>query len=229
MKKYLLIGNSKAAINFSSYLKSKGIKHSKVEFRKINLLKDKLNLFDVFFILTKDDKIIPVYKKYLKKLNKPVFHFSGCIYHNKIVSMHPIFSFTKKPIPKKEFEKIIFTSENPKKIKEILPWFKNKIIEIKPKEKPYYHSLLTIYFSFPIIMKKIIEKEMQKFSIDEDYLNKLFRKKFIEKNITITGPIIRNDKKTIKKHLKALRKKPFFEIYLQLINLRREYEYKRIL
>ena len=228
MKRYLLIGNSKAAKNFSAYLKSKGINHKKTALRKLKFISKKLN-FDAFFILTKDDKIISTYNKYLKNLYKPVFHFSGCIYHPYITSMHPIFSFNKKTISKEEFEKIIFTSEKPNEIKKNLPWFKNKIIQIKPSDKPYYHALLTIYFSFPFVIKNIVEKEIKKFNIKPNYLNTIFRKKFTEKKITLTGPLIRNDKKTLKKHLKILKGKKFYKLYNEIIKLWRIYGYKSVI
>ena len=226
----LIIGKSKAALNFSRYLKILKIKSKIIPYRELKKYKDhltsnKIEKYCAVFILTRDEDIIPTYKRYLKGLkNKRIFHFSGSVYHKCITSIHPIFSFPDKPIRNKDFKNIIFTSENPEKVKKTIPWFKNKIIKINKKDKIYYHSLLTIYFSFPLIIKRIIEKEMKKFNIPRNYLHNLLKKKIENKNSNITGVLARNDKKIISKHLKSLKKTKYYGIYKEILKIWSDYE-----
>lgn len=230
MSKIVLIGNSKSSVNLSSYLKSIRINHRIIPYRKSKFQKDKIKKAEVIFILTKDDEIEKFYNKNKDILiSKKLFHFSGAVTHKHIISIHPVFSFSKKTISKEEFEKIIFSSENPGYIKKNLKWFKNKVIKINPQEKAYYHSLLSVYFNFPlIIIRELSDRITRKFNISKNYLKYSFIKNFERyiKTDEITGPIERNDKKTIKKHMKSLKNKRILSLYKEILKLaRRRYEY----
>ncbi|MEW6013291.1 MAG: DUF2520 domain-containing protein [Elusimicrobiales bacterium] len=217
MNEIIIIGNSKAAINFSNYLKSIGVKNKIIPYRKTDSNKNAIKKAKTVFILTKDDNIQKFYRKYRKTIkDKKLFHFSGALTFKDITSLHPIYPFSKKPLTQKEFEKIIFTSENPKYIKSNLKWFKNEIVKINPCQKPYYHAVVSIYLNFPLLilrdLSRLIEK---KFKIPKKYLRAVFFKnlKNFLKTEEVTGPIERKDKKTIKRHLKAIKKTRLLNLY----------------
>lgn len=231
-KNLLIIGNSKAAKNFSTYLKFKKIKYKIIPYRKIALTHLDFAKYKTVFILTSDNNIIEFYKKFKKYLKRDtsLFHFSGAFYHKKIVSIHPIFSFKKKTIKPKDFEKVIFTSEKPQYVKKQLRWLNNKIIKINPQQKPYYHAILSIYLNFPLIIKNILEKEINKnFKISTKYLEYVFLKNItdsVKSKNDITGPIIRNDTTTIKKHLFSIKNTPYYSLYTSILKLWRSYDDK---
>lgn len=221
-----IIGNSKSGINLKSYINSKGVKVKLIPYRKIKEHINDLQRSEIIFILTKDDEINRFYNNYKELLtNKKLFHFSGSIYHKKITSLHPIFAFSRKPLSTKEFENIIFTSElSPALIKSQLNWFRNKIIQINPLEKPYYHALLSIYFNFPLIIIEELSTIISKrFKIPVWYLNYAFKKNLENyfRTKQITGPIERNDRSTITRHLKALKKTDLEGLYKAVLKLRR--------
>lgn len=217
MSEIIIIGNSKAAINFSNYLKSIGLKNKIIPYRKTYLNEKSIKKAKTVFILTKDDSIKKFYLKNRKIIkDKKLFHFSGALTFKNIISLHPLYSFSKKPLTQKEFEKIIFTSENPKYIKLNLKWFKNKIIKINTYQKPYYHAIVSIYFNFPLIMLRDFSRLIgKKFKIPKKYLQEVFLKNLNNflKTGEVTGPIERKDGETIKRHLKALKKTKLLNLY----------------
>ncbi len=221
MNEIIIIGNSKAAINLSNYLKSIGLKNKIIPYRKTDSSENAIKKAKTVFILTKDDNIEKFYRKYRKIIkNKKLFHFSGALTFKNIISIHPLYPFSKKPLTQKEFEKIIFTSENPKYIKSNLKWLKNEIIKINPCQKPYYHAVVSIYFNFPLLILRdlscLIEK---KFKIPKKYLQEVFLKNLNNflKTGEITGPIERKDQKTIETHLKAIKKTKLLNLYKGMI------------
>lgn len=227
----ILIGNSRASKNLSSYLKFRNIPHKKIPYRKINKYITHINKYSIIFVLTKDDEIMNFYTKYKRFINKKslLLHFSGSLYTKHITSLHPLFSLKKKVLKPDDFEKIIFTSENPSYIKKNLKWFKNKIIKINPCDKPLYHALISIYLNFPLIIKKSIEDELIKFKIPRNYLNYVFYRNIKDSlNIKngLSGPVVRNDVKTIKSHLKVLKRTPFNSLYRSIIRIWRNYDNK---
>ncbi|MEF3279353.1 MAG: DUF2520 domain-containing protein [Elusimicrobiota bacterium] len=227
MSEILIIGNSKASKNFSAYLNFIGLSHTILPLRKTIQYKSKIKEAKIIFILTKDDEILKFYSKNKKILSgKKLFHFSGTVYDKNILSLHPIISFPKNPITGKEFEKIIFTSENPVKAKKELRWFKNKIININPENKSEYHMLLTILLNFPLILiENSYQVLVKKYHIPEKYLSNLILKtiqNYIENNNQLTGPLIRKDFKTIKLHLKHLTRNPLRHIYYGFIKYCKE-------
>jgi hypothetical protein len=218
MKDITIIGKSKAALNLAHYLDFIGIKYNLLEYRKSgksqNIIKDS----KIIFILTRDDEIINFYNKNLDLIKgKKLYHFSGALFHKNIVSLHPIISFSKKLLSKKDFEEIIFTSENPERIRKELLWFKNKIIKIKPKDKPYYHCLLNILFNFPpLLFKSISDDLINKFNLPKEYIDKRLKdviERYIDDPEFVGGPLERGDRKTVAAHLKALSGKRLFYIY----------------
>jgi len=218
MKDITIIGKSKAALNLSHYLNSIRIKHSLIRYRESEKYLDWIKNSETVFILTRDDEIINFYKKNFKLLKgKKLYHFSGFLYHREITSLHPVISFSKKVISKKAFEEIIFTSENPERIRKELLWFKNKIIKIKPKDKPYYHCLLNIFFNFPPLLFSSVVGELEyRFKIPKKYIDKRMSdiiKRYMDEPEFFGGPIERGDKKTVAAHLKALKGKNLFYIY----------------
>ncbi|MGC9070164.1 MAG: DUF2520 domain-containing protein [Elusimicrobiales bacterium] len=227
--KILIIGKSKVAKSFSAYLRYRRINHKVIAYRKINSYAEKIKDYKTIFFISKDSEIDKFYRRFKKRIypNAKLFHFSGSILHHKIVGMHPIFSFKEKPIAPFDFEKIIFTSEDPSYIRKNLKWFKNRIIKIKPEQRVMYHALLSIYLNFPLIIKEITHRLLIKYGIPSKYLNYVFERNIkdaLNSKKGITGPIARDDLKTIKKHLSALKKTEFLQLYKAILNLWRGYE-----
>jgi hypothetical protein len=218
MKSITIVGKSKAAINLSYYLKSIHIKHNFTGYHDFKKHLDLIKNSEILFILTRDDEILNFYKKNLKLLKgKKLYHFSGVLFSKNITSLHPVTSFSDNPLSKKDFEKIIFTSESPLKVKKELKWFRNKIIKINPADKPYYHCLLNILFNFPpLIFKSVSDELTNKFNIPEKYINQniiKIVKRYIDNPYFSGGPFVRGDKRTIEAHLKSLKGKKIFYIY----------------
>lgn len=223
MEEILIIGKSKLAKTISKYLIKNNVKYKLIRFRDLDFYKDKLQKYNIILITTKDDFIEETYKKIKAHINRntAIFHFSGSLYFKNMTSIHPIFPFKNKTLDPIIFEKIIFTSENPRYVRTKLKWLKNKVIKIEKTKKTLYHALLSIYLNLPLIIKSTLENEIsKKFNISKIYLQKVFLENI--KNNQITGPIVRNDKKVIKLHLKSLLKTEYYLLYLATLNLWRK-------
>jgi predicted short-subunit dehydrogenase-like oxidoreductase (DUF2520 family) len=209
---------------------SQSLKLRKIDWENEELAKAS----DILFCATPDDMILNVYKEvepYLKP--KAIFaHFSGSLSAREfpknasILSLHPIYTFTaedKKRVRAHNFPKIPFALEGTKEGiefgKELMKEFGAQYVIIPSEKKALYH-LACLFFSnflwadiqigFRLIKGLIKEKEIL-FPLANATIANAFQ---YPARVSITGPIVRGDKETIKRHLGVLKSR--FPEYLFL-------------
>ena len=176
---------------------------------------------DTLFLTVNDDSISDVVKELIKLniKNKILIHTSGVLSSdifnelnndNYCYSIHPICAFNDKYESYKNLDNIYFTIEgNPKYIDELSKLFKNvKVIDKKYKEK--YHLASSIISNLVCSVINVGERLFNEIGIDD----KEIYNPLIINNINnimdkgtrdaLTGPIIRNDYNTVKKHISNL-------------------------
>ena len=243
MYKVVVIGTGNVSYHIcKAILKNKNLKllqicgrkigNSEKEFSHIKYTNDldKLSKAEFYFICVSDDAILDVSKR-IKVNNKSlIIHFSGSTdlevlshYPNYGV-IYPLQTFSKK-------RDIIF-SEVPlfiegnsdfslKKIKKISSLLSNVISVCDSKKRSFVHISAVFSNNFSNYMNLIAEELLIKEKIDPSILTPLMNEtakklNFLSAKNAQTGPAIRNDYKTIKKHLALLKNSEYFEIYKNL-------------
>lgn len=161
--------------------------------------------------------------------NKIWVHFSGAHNSKNIFSVHPLMTFTNNPFPQNDFNKIHLTISPPSQrtsgkilsLSELMPGLKNPWSFLPADKKAFYHALCVMGGNFPIILWSEILNQFQKLSIPDEalyrYLDQSLTNFKNEGAAALTGPIVRNDTKTINENLASLNAHPFKSIYESFI------------
>lgn len=202
---------------------------------------------NIIFITTPDDEIKKIWDdiKYFNLKDKLIIHTSGSLSSNIFsdikskgafgYSIHPMFPFSDKYNSYKQLNNIYFSIEGDKKYAEKLKLFLeglgNNVFFIDSNKKPSYHLANVIVSNLVLALISIGQNYLINCGVDKDIALKSLYPLIFEniKNIgnkgildSITGPVIRCDIGTIKKHMDVLKKEDL-EIYkllsTQLLNL----------
>jgi predicted short-subunit dehydrogenase-like oxidoreductase (DUF2520 family) len=187
---------------------------------------------EIIFITTPDDVINEVVNELKEKeidwQRRIVFHCSGVLSSTLLLplkekgavvaSLHPLQSLASAHNAEKALRNIYFSLEGDAeacKVGEVIvEKLGSKVIQIKAEDKIFYHAAASIASNYLITLLMLSCRIMEKGSIEfkqaEEALLPLMKGtlenvelKGIEQSLT--GPIIREDEKTILLHLKALR------------------------
>lgn len=156
--------------------------------------------------------------------NKYIFHTSGALSSRllaplaeagaRVGSFHPIQTFASE-VPDKDIFKGIFIGleGQPEAIEmgvELARALKSQVILLAPEDKPAYHLACSISSNFLVVLLSEIKDIMRTIGLDEratlDVLTPLLNKtlhnvKKLGIEESLTGPVVRGDVETVKKHL----------------------------
>ena len=187
----------------------------------------KLKEADFYIICVSDDYIKKISKKITTKRNNIVLHCSGSTKMD-VLSDHlshgvfyPIQTFSKeKKISFKEIPIAIESNSdgNLKKIRKLGLLLSDRVLMASSTQRLAIHVSAVFANNFTNYMRVIADEILKSNSIDTNILNPLTietseKLKFLNSKNAQTGPAIRNDIKTIKKHLHLLKDTDHFEIY----------------
>ena len=245
--KVVLIGSGNVATHLGNALYKAGHKIVQVYSRKsknAKLLAKKLNAkstdnyedlqnADLYCILLPDDIIPAVAKKLANKINREttVIHCSGAktlsalrpFTHRGII--YPLQSFKKaKKVKFKEVPLIISASNKQtlRRIRKLSREISNRVYTFSQREKEVLHLAAVFANNFTnhmlTLSKQITDKNAIPFEVMLPIIRETFQRiQEIPPDEAQTGPAIRADLKSIKKHLKLLNKEAYLSvIYLQV-------------
>jgi len=199
---------------------------------------------DLILIATPDNLIentINYILKYSKIRKETIFlHFSGALYikNEKVVSIHPMMSITSSDYEMEVIKNHYFTfqADNEELIGILLDVLKGVIQNygiIKGNEKKYFHlaSVIINNFSTALIYSAVNvlkktgrdEKEVLKFLLPlfNDVYDNINKNKSLLNSLT--GPVVRGDKKTVDIHINTLKElnlseeKDIYELFVDYI------------
>ncbi len=199
---------------------------------------------DILFLCLPDDEIRKVARE-LKGANinwskRYIFHCSGLLSSDVLkpfsargaftASVHPIQSFAHKKSSPGQFENIYFGLEGEiealKMSQEIIQRLGGRSLIIKEEDKAVYHAACSIASNFLVVLLDIASSLLTRIDLPEDQAFQVLYplvqgtlhnvKKFNIRS-SLTGPVIRGEKESVKTHLEALRKfPPYDETYINL-------------
>jgi predicted short-subunit dehydrogenase-like oxidoreductase (DUF2520 family) len=217
---HLIVGSGRISQHFKHYLNFLGVSFLEWS-RKSN------TQFDVIascathvWLLIADDAIVPFYLEHPSLKSKIVIHCSGSLVHPAIIGCHPLMTFSETFMDFSEYQKINFISEkNRPRINELIPEMKNQTFFIAPELKPYYHALCVLAGNFSILLwEKLFQDFEKKLDLPKSVVLPYLEQ--ITKNLSstsatsvLTGPLARQDQRTLDANLKALHGDPYKPVY----------------
>lgn len=228
-KHYLLIGNGRLARHLRFYFSKIGMSITwlestprKFESQQASFWKQSLSVgnrgqlpksFHRILLALSDDALPLFLDQHYENL-KHVFpkaewvHFSGAWSDPRVECAHPFMSFPKALYSLKFYPTIPFAVFGKKTLKNILPGIPNPSFYISPREKAQYHAFCVTTGNLPIILEQQGLLGLKRLGVPvEASLNFIAQ---VQNNFqkspenSLTGPIQRQDFKTMKKNIQAL-------------------------
>lgn len=202
MNNIALIGLGKLGSHLSHYLNLKKIDH--VVFKRHSDI-SKLKNFQIVLLCLPDDQLEKFYESNYSD-HQTWIHFSGSFYHDKMIGLHPMMSFSSELFDLDFYENLTWMLDQPIDISAHLPLEFMNIHYIQPANKAHYHALCVMAGNIPQLICEQTESELMKLGINEkaikNYIKTAFDNYLLDR--PATGPIVRNDQKTIEQNLKNL-------------------------
>lgn len=205
------------ATHFCNYLKLEGCSHTQWSRRSNN----PLSILDdcrTLVILIKDSAIEEFIAANPQLKSKKLIHFSGALEIEHIEGFHPLMTFSKELYTLEEYREIPFIGTTQESyFRDSLPFLKNPYYKINRENKALYHSLCVIGGNFSsILWQKVFMDFQKRLNLPKEVLYPYLER--VIKNITessensLTGPIKRDDRRTIQKNIQSL-SNPWRKIY----------------
>lgn len=217
---HLLIGNGRVATHFSRYLTLAGIPFQIWERPRIFTpeLASQIAIAERVWLLVSDSAIASVAERLRALLVEqgveppPFFHASGATVVEGVRGVHPLMTFGPESYDLPTYERIPFVIEDlldGVSSDEILAGLRNPAAFLRPEKRALYHALVSVSGNFPAMLwADIFERFENDLGLPRDLLVPfLFRTllNVIERgNLALTGPLLRGDRATVRKHHEAL-------------------------
>ena len=222
---YLIVGNGNLASHFHHYFNLLGISHHRWWRKALEPFHSLLEKSERVLVLISDDDNSPfIRENRLSGDSKIWIHCSGLLSLPLVESAHPLFSFSDHLYTLETYEKIPFVMEKTSRsFKEIFPGIENPHCTIPSNLKPHYHAWCVMSGNFSTMLWEnffsFLEESLhQHHSFAYPYYESIFQNLTYAKK-PLTGPFSRKDFSTIEKHIKALSKDPFLEVYQAFYNI----------
>jgi len=177
-----------------------------------------------------DDVIDLFIKSNIETLkDKILIHFSGALESKYAIGAHPLMSFPEDVYFDLEtYQSIHFiTDEDFPGWNRVAPKVTNITHRISTEKKALYHSLCVLSGNFSMMLwNKLFEDLETKLGISRQaafpYLVQIFESTLMDSKKNMTGPLVRNDRQTIKKNIAALEGDSFQSVYRSFVDAFRE-------
>lgn len=174
---------------------------------------------EIILVLIKDDEIESFIKENRWLKTKTVIHCSGSLVTKHAQGFHPHYNFTDRLYSQEKYESIPFIIEKgSNSFQELFPDLPNPSFEIKKNQRALYHALSVMSGNFPTILWQAANQiYTKKLKLPENffvpYIQNCVDQFMEDPENALTGPLVRNDKKTIQKNITALKGTSLDAIY----------------
>lgn len=244
---YLVIGNGRMAQHFKRYLELEGLpfeswhrsskgssnlKRSEIRehfgsHQEAELRRKAENASHILLLIS--DGAIQEFlqaRPYLfQSPSRVCVHFSGALVLQEAPSAHPLMTFSETLYDLETYRQTPFIIEQHQaSFAELLPGFKNPHFAINPDLKGLYHAWCVLTGNFTVILwEKAFRLFEKQFGLPKEALLPYLQQ--TQRNLAtaptgssvLTGPLIRNDAKTLEQHQRLLTGDPFRDIYAAFV------------
>lgn len=222
--RYLIIGRGRMATHFSFYLQHLNLPYlTWHRGESLALLEERKKLATHILILISDYAIDAFIQKHLQTTSALLIHCSGSLASQLAYGAHPLSSFTRELFEVSEYKEITFVvDEHAPAFSELLPGLPNKHMRLPVSQKAKYHAMCVLSGNFSCMLwQKFFATLEQEFAIPAEcgqhYLKRITQNLLSDYQNALTGPLVRNDIKTIEKNINALKDDPFQKIYKSFV------------
>lgn len=221
-----LVGNGRLATQLEKVLTEISVPFSHVYRSKDSskLIDERLSKSTHIWLAISDSAIESFYRDHANTNTAARWvHFSGAHNSETIFSAHPMMTFSKTPMSVADFKKVHFVVSNPKdnteeiSFESVMPGFSNPHTVLNSQHKALYHALCVVAGNFPMILWSEVLNQFQTLSLPKEalftYIDRVAHNFKIEGPNALTGPIVRNDIKTIQDNINALEGSSLKSIY----------------
>lgn len=238
MLNYAILGGGRLARHFSRYFELLDVPHqcwardlrspfntfksADTEYR----LRQTLDGADRVLLLVSDHAIADLLAKFPCLGEKQLIHCSGALSIPGVAGAHPLMTFSESLYDLDLYRSIPFVLETGHKFSELFPSLSNPNFTTDAEDKARYHALCVIAGNFSQLMwKGVLDRFEQQFEwpagILEPYLKQVTANFIEDPESALTGPLVRNDDKTIERNIDALEGDPLQHIYRAFVKLHR--------
>lgn len=226
---YLFISNGRLSLHLQHYFSSLNISFTVWQRNDGDeKLATALQTATHVLILLADDAIASFTATRLLPLcnrrDKPLLiHCSGKLVLDYVIGAHPLMTFTTVQnhndfYSQEIYESMAFVIDGDSSFAELFPRLPNPHVKIAKKDRPKYHAMCVLGANFSCLLwQKVFSTFEKEFGFSKEiaypYLQQQMQNLMQRPEIALTGPLVRNDVKTIASHLDALTHDPFKKIY----------------
>jgi len=223
---YLIIGSGRVAKHFQCYLDLLHLPFQSWS-RQDNTVQELLSFAEQcspILLLISDQAIAEFLERHPFLKSKTLLHFSGSLTVAGVHSAHPLMTFAPGSYDLETYQKIPFIlSEESPAFSLLLPGLPNASYRISEQLRPYYHALCVLSGNFTALLWQKFFKEIEeRFQLPRElahpYLKQVLQNLLRGSQQALTGPLARNDQKTISANLQALENDSFQQIYQAFVD-----------
>jgi predicted short-subunit dehydrogenase-like oxidoreductase (DUF2520 family) len=221
---YLMIGNGRVARHFQFYFSHLKISYSTWHRQEPRpTLRRLINNSSHILLLISDGAIENFIAKELKDSSQLLIHYSGSLITQSAYGTHPLMTFSETLYLEEQYKKIPFIIDNDApSFEELFPGLPNPHYRLAKESKAKYHALCVLSGNFSCMLwQKLISTFENEFKFDpviaQPYLLQQTQNLLNNPKTALTGPLVRNDIKTIKSNISALDSDPFQDVYKSFV------------
>ncbi|MCK5883706.1 MAG: DUF2520 domain-containing protein [Bacteriovoracaceae bacterium] len=166
---------------------------------------------DVILLMITDDSILSFIETHSINLDaKHLFHFSGALSFSKINCCHPLMTFSGELLTIEQYQSIpLIGEEGMLQLKDVIPVLPNPCYKLNKRSKASYHAWCVMAGNFTTILwQEFINVMTSEMRIPEihlmPYMEQIFSNLKSDQQNALTGPLEREDKKTILKNIDSI-------------------------
>lgn len=230
MTHYAIVGGGRLARHFSEYFRLLEIPHTRwardqrTAFNSFAIPDAKQRLqatirdADRVLLLVSDGSIVAVLRQYPFLHEKQLIHCSGALSIPGVAGAHPLMTFSGQLYPLETYRRVPFVMEPGSSFTHLFPGLSNPNFEVDARNRSRYHAMCVMAGNFSqLLWKGVSDRFEQELDLPaavlHPYLRQLAENFIAAPNSALTGPLTRNDVRTIERNLDSLQGDPLQDLY----------------